>query len=225
MWMQIILPIAPPAICRAIMDAAGNPRICAVWNSRGPNITPETVQEPDTNAPKTPSGGTMKGKALPIFATIVVLIWVIMLSRPELLRPEPSMICTIAMPLTRAMAMVRSHGNGQYLFACRAEDIINVFFAQILTVGQHRADRDQDERRKTRIVDQREIIVEALYAEYVLHMDGYRVEQRAESELGDACEEQDDRDDQVRRPGLEKLPAADCSEDLLGHDHFVGSIS
>ena len=74
LWMQIILPIAPPAICRAIMDAAGNPRICAVWNSRGPNITPETVQEPDTNAPKTPSGGTMKGKALPIFATIVVLI-------------------------------------------------------------------------------------------------------------------------------------------------------
>ena len=69
-------------------------------------MTPETVQDPDTNAPKTPSGGTMKGKALPIFATIVVLIWVIMLSRPELLRPEPSMICTIAIPLTRAMAMV-----------------------------------------------------------------------------------------------------------------------
>ena len=73
----------------------------------------------------------------------------------------------------------KSHGNGQYLFSCRAEDMINVFFAQILTVGQHCADRDQNERRKARIVDQREVIVEALYAEYVLHMDGYRVEQRA----------------------------------------------
>ena len=35
----------------------------------------------------------MKGNALPMLATIVVLICVIIPSRPEWLRPEPSMIC------------------------------------------------------------------------------------------------------------------------------------
>ena len=69
-------------------------------------MTPDTVQDPDTNAPNTPSGGTMKGNALPMLATIVVLICVIIPSRPEWLRPEPSMICTIAIPLTNAMAIV-----------------------------------------------------------------------------------------------------------------------
>ena len=70
LWIQIMFPIAPPAICSAIMEAVWNPRICAVWNSRGPNMTPDTVQEPDTNAPNTPRGGTMKGKAFPMLATI-----------------------------------------------------------------------------------------------------------------------------------------------------------
>ena len=74
LWIQIIFPIAPPAICRAMIDAVANPRIWDVWNSKGPNMTPDTVQEPDTNAPKTPSGGTMNGNALPMLATIVVLI-------------------------------------------------------------------------------------------------------------------------------------------------------
>ena len=70
-----------------------------------------------------------------------------------------------------------SHGNGQHLFAGCAEHKVHVFFAQILAVGQHCADRYQNERRKAGVIDQREVIIESFNTEDILHM-GTRVSSR-----------------------------------------------
>ena len=92
LWMQIMFPIAPPAICSAMMEAVERPSRWAVWNCSGPNRMPETVQDPETNAPSMPRNGDTSGNADPMPETIGSLMTVSMSESPELLRPEPSMI-------------------------------------------------------------------------------------------------------------------------------------
>ena len=55
--IQIILPSAPPVICKARIVEVDRLSISAVWYWRGPNSVLETVQEPETKAPKMPMTG------------------------------------------------------------------------------------------------------------------------------------------------------------------------
>ena len=50
--IQIILPSAPPVICKARIVEVDRLSISAVWYWRGPKSVLETVQEPETKAPK-----------------------------------------------------------------------------------------------------------------------------------------------------------------------------
>ncbi len=55
--MQIMLPSAPPDSWRATMVEVLRPSISAVSYCRGPNRVLDTVQEPETKAPKMPMTG------------------------------------------------------------------------------------------------------------------------------------------------------------------------
>ena len=55
--MQIIFPRAPPVICKATMVVVDSPSSCAVSYCKGPNRVLDTVQEPETKAPKMPMTG------------------------------------------------------------------------------------------------------------------------------------------------------------------------
>ena len=69
---------------------------------------PETVQEPETNAPITPSTGDSIGKAVPNRFTSVCEIRVSIPGSPAALSEDPVIIWTIDIPQTSGTAIFKS---------------------------------------------------------------------------------------------------------------------